>query len=166
MKHLKETLKEMSSSDNKSNKKVINNILDKLAKQIKLLGLSEFTLFTNEYNDNNLIDDKEIKKIDWGVSPFSIKESTGYNNAWVINIVLRRIIIKDAHIVFDIEECYEDIHDNAESHGLWKEQEIDDILNSCDKKKVISVLSEISNTYLTNTQLAELNKKCEKSTKS
>ena len=166
MKHLKERIKEMSSTDNKNNQKVVNNIMNKIVKQLGLLGLSEFTFYSNDYNDNDKVDWKEVEKLDWGISPFIIKESTGYNNGWVIDIVIRRLKIKGVHIVFDIEEWYEDTHDNAESRGLWEEQKIDDILNSCDKKKVISVLSDISNTYLTNTQLAELNKKCEKSTKS
>ena len=157
MKHLKESLKEMSKIDIKCNKRVVNNLIDKITKQMKLLGLSEFTLYSNDYNGNDKVDWKEVEKLDWGISPFIIKENTGYNNGWVIDIVIRRLKIKGGHIVFDIEEWYEDTHDNAESRGIWKEQEIDDILNSCDKEKVISVLSEISNTYLTNTQLVELN---------
>ena len=89
---------------------------------------------------------------------FIIKESTGYNNGWVIDIVIRRIKIKGVHIVFDIEEWYEDTHDNTESRGMWKEQKISDILNSCDKEKVEGVLLDISNTYLTNGQLIALNR--------
>ena len=38
------------------------------------------------------------------------------------------------------------------------EQEISDILNSCDKEKVEGVLLDISNTYLTNGQLIALNR--------
>ena len=158
MKHLEETIKEMLKSDIKSNEKVAHDIAGRIMKQLQSLGLSEFTLYSNEYNDNDKVDWKEVEKLEWGISPFIIKESTGYNNGWVIDIVIRRIKIKGVHIVFDIEEWYEDTHDNAESRGMWGEQEISDILNSCDKEKVESVLLELSNTYLTNGQLIALNR--------
>ena len=158
MKHLKESLKEMSKIDIKCNKRVVNNLIDKITKQMKLLGLSEFTFYSNDYNDNDKVDWKEVEKLEWGISPFIIKESTGYNNGWVIDIVIRRLKIKGVHIVFDIEEWYEDTHDNTESRGTWEEQEISDILNSCDKDKVEGVLLDISNTYLTNGQLIALNR--------
>ena len=158
MKHLEETIKEMLKSDIKSNEKVAHDIAGRIMKQLQSLGLSEFTLYSNEYNDNDKVDWKEVEKLDWGISPFIIKESTGYNNGWVIDIVIRRIKIKGVHIVFDIEEWYEDTHDNAESRGIWEEQEISDIFNFCDKEKIESVLLEISNTYLTNGQLIALNK--------
>ena len=158
MKHLEETIKEMLKSDIKSNEKVAIDIAGRIMKQLQSLGLSEFTLYSNEYNDNVKVDWKEVEKLDWGISPFIIKESTGYNNGWVIDIVIRKIKIKGAHIVFDIEEWYEDTHDNIESRGMWEEQKISDILNSCDKEIVENVLLEISNTYLTNGQLIALNR--------
>ena len=55
--------------------------------------------------------------------------------------MLRLYSIKGVHIVFDIEEWYEDTHDNTESRGMWGEQEISDILNSCDKEKVIDLIN-------------------------
>ena len=142
MKHLEETIKEMLKSDIKSNEKVAHDIAGRIMKQLQSLGLSEFTLYSNEYNDNDKVDWKEVEKLDWGISPFIIKESTGYNNGWVIDIVIRRIKIKGVHIVFDIEEWYEDTHDNAESRGIWEEQEISDIFNWFELKQLNCLCGE------------------------
>lgn len=79
MKHLEETIKEMLKSDIKSNEKVAHDIAGRIMKQLQSLGLSELTLYSNEYNDNDKVNWKEVEKLEWGISPFIIKESTGYN---------------------------------------------------------------------------------------
>lgn len=135
----------------------IRDLVDKIKSQLNVIGIDTFTLYCNEYNDNDTVDWEDIEKLDWGISPYIIKRCYGYNKEWEIYTVIRKVKIKYDTIVFDIEDWYEDYKDNYESRGYWENQTLDNVLYSCNKKIVGNVLFDLVSVYLTNEQLIELN---------
>lgn len=151
----KRIMEELESTDKEY--MYIRDLVDKIKTQLHVIGIDTFTLYCNEYNDNDTVDWDDIEKLDWGISPYIIKRCNGYNKEWEIYTVIRKVKIKYDTIVFDIEDWYEDYKDNYESRGYWENQTLDNVLYSCDKKKVGNVLFDLVSVYLTNEQLIELN---------
>lgn len=151
----KRIMEELESEDKEY--MYIRDLVDKIKTQLHVIGIDAITLYCNEYNDNDTVDWEKVEKLDWGISPYIIKNCYGYNKEWEINTIIRKVKVKYDTIVFDIEDWYEDYKDNCESRGYWKNQTLDNVIYSCDKKTVGNVLFDLVSVYLTNEQLIELN---------
>lgn len=151
----KRIMEELESADKEY--MYIRDLVDKIKTQLHVIGIDAITLYCNEYNDNDTVDWEKVEKLDWGISPYIIKNCYGYNKEWEIDTIIRKVKVKYDTVLFDIEDWYEDYKDNCESRGYWKNQTLDNVLYSCDKKKVGNVLFDLVSEYLTNEQLIELN---------
>lgn len=151
----KRIMEELESADKEY--MYIRDLVDKIKTQLHVIGIDAITLYCNEYNDNDTVDWEKVEKLDWGISPYIIKNCYGYNKEWEINTIIRKVKVKYDTVLFDIEDWYEDYKDNCESRGYWKNQTLDNVIYSCDKKTVGNVLFDLVSVYLTNEQLIELN---------
>ena len=67
----KRIMEELESEDKEY--MYIRDLVDKIKSQLNVIGIDTFTLYCNEYNDNDTVDWDDIEKLDWGISPYIIK---------------------------------------------------------------------------------------------
>ena len=63
----KKIMEELESEDKEY--MYIRDLVDKIKTQLHVIGIDTFTLYCNEYNDNDTVDWEKVEKLDWGISP-------------------------------------------------------------------------------------------------
>lgn len=110
----------------------MEELLTEIQRIMSEKGLTSVDLPTYEWNPTD-------REPDDGNGAYLIRSKSNFDRSEFWNLYIRRVHLKDGRLTFDLQEVYEDTHDNYEELNWYTSQSLEDF----DESLITSALKNV-----------------------